>query len=71
VARDGSVIFYASVLELLGGNGKVIAIDIDIRKHNRIEIEQHPMFKRIHLIEGSSISTDVLMIQQIIDHSCY
>ena len=38
----------------------MIGIDIDIRKHNRIEIEKHPMFKNIHLIEGSSISTDVL-----------
>lgn len=48
------------MLELLGGDGKVIAIDIDIRKHNRDEIEAHPMFKRIDLVEGSSIATETL-----------
>jgi cephalosporin hydroxylase len=60
VARGGSLIFYASMLELADSGGKVIGIDIDIREHNRIEIEKHPMFKKIHLIEGSSTSTDVL-----------
>ena len=60
IAHGGSVIFSASMLELLGGNGKVIAIDIDIRKHNREEIEAHPMFKRIELVEGSSIDTETL-----------
>ena len=59
VAHGGSLIFYASVLELIGGNGKVIGIDIDIRPHNRAEIEKHRMIKRIHLIQGSSIDADV------------
>ncbi|AKB38766.1 Cephalosporin hydroxylase [Methanosarcina siciliae C2J] len=54
IAHGGSLIFYASMLELLGGNGQVIGIDIDIRKHNRVEIEKHQMFKRITMIEGSS-----------------
>ena len=54
IAHGGSVIFSASMLELLGGDREVIAVDIDIRKHNRDEIEKHPMFKRIKLIEGSS-----------------
>ena len=60
VARGGSVVFYASMLELLGNGGKVIGIDIDIRKHNRIAIESHPMSKNIILIEDSSTSDDVL-----------
>jgi len=54
IARGGSLIFLASMLQLIG-KGKVIGIDIDIRKHNRIEIKKHPMFKRIKMIEGSSI----------------
>jgi cephalosporin hydroxylase len=56
IAHGGSIIFSASMLELVGGDGFVIGIDIDIRKHNRAEIEHHPMFKRIKLIEGSSVA---------------
>lgn len=60
IAHGGSLIFSASMLELLGGDGQVLGIDIDIREHNRIEIEKHPMFKRITMIEGSSIDDAVL-----------
>jgi len=60
IAHGGSVIFSASMLELVGGDGIVIAVDIDIRKHNRVEIENHPMFKRIRLVEGSSIAPETL-----------
>jgi len=59
IARGGSLIFSASLLQLIG-KGKVIGIDIDIRKHNRIEIEKHPMFKRIKMIEGSSIDPKII-----------
>ena len=59
IAHGGSLIFYASMLELLGAGGKVLGIDIDIRPHNRVEIEKHPMFKRITMIEGSSIDEAV------------
>jgi cephalosporin hydroxylase len=60
IAHGGSLIFYSSMLELLGGDGEVIGIDIDIRPHNRAEIEKHPMFKRITLIEGSSTDLDIV-----------
>ncbi len=65
VARGGSLMLYASLLELnaaCGGplNAKVLGIDIDIRKHNRTKIEAHPLFKRVSLIEGSSVSSDVI-----------
>jgi cephalosporin hydroxylase len=59
VAHGGSLIYYASLLELLGNDGRVIGVDIDIRGHNRIELEKHPMFKRIDLIQGSSIDPAV------------
>ncbi len=59
IARGGSLIFYASMLELLGGNGHVLGLDIDIRPHNRAEIEKHPMFNRITMIQGSSIDEGV------------
>jgi len=54
IAHGGSLIHSASILEIIG-KGKVIGIDIDIRKHNRIEIERHKLNKRITMIEGSSI----------------
>jgi len=59
IAHGGSLIYYASLLELLG-KGKVIGVDIEIRGHNRKVLERHPMFKRIELIEGSSISEETI-----------
>lgn len=60
IARGGSLIFYASMLEILGNSGKVIGIDIDLREQNRIEIEKHSMFKRIILLEGSSTEESII-----------
>jgi len=59
IAHGGSLIYYASILELIG-KGEVLGIDIDIRDHNRKEIEAHPMFKRISMIEGSSVSEEIV-----------
>lgn len=59
VAHGGSLIFSASMLELLGGDGFVIGVDIDIRAHNRAEIEKHPLSKRIKLVQGSSIDEGI------------
>lgn len=60
VAHGGSLVFHASMLELLGGNGRVIGIDIDIRPHNRTAIEAHPLYRRIDLVEGSSIDPETI-----------
>jgi cephalosporin hydroxylase len=59
IAHGGSLIFYASILELIG-SGNVVGVDIEIRPHNREAIEAHPMFRRIELIEGSSIDAGVV-----------
>jgi len=59
VAHGGSLIFAASILELIG-KGRVIGVDIEIRPHNRQAIVAHPLAHRIHLIEGSSISRETL-----------
>ncbi|MBL0057109.1 MAG: cephalosporin hydroxylase family protein [Chitinophagaceae bacterium] len=59
IAHGGSIIFYASILELIG-KGEVLGIDIDIREHNRKEIENHPMSKRIHMLQGSAISEEII-----------
>jgi cephalosporin hydroxylase len=65
IAHGGSLIFSASMLELnaaCGGpkDAEVIGLDIDIRAHNRAAIEAHPMFKRISLIEGSSVEPGIV-----------
>ena len=78
IAHGGSLIFSASMLALLDmseaikhgevfdpkySQRKVLGIDIDIRKHNREAIEEHPMASRIKMIQGSSI--DPLIIEQV------
>lgn len=68
IAHGGSIIYSASLLELnaaCGGNpdAKVIGIDIDIRAHNKEAILQHPMAKRIQMLEGSSVSEEI--VQQV------
>lgn len=65
IAHGGSLILSASILELnamCGGivDAEVLGIDIDIRVHNREQIEAHPMFKRISMIQGSSIDPDII-----------
>jgi cephalosporin hydroxylase len=67
IAHGGSIIFSASMMELLGNEGKVIAVDIDIRAHNKVEIEKHPMMKRITMLEGSSI--DEKIVEKISNYS--
>ncbi len=59
VARGGSMIFLASILELCG-RGQVIGVDIDIRAHNRETIMQHPLSRRVRLVEGASTDANTL-----------
>jgi len=65
IAHGGSLIFSASMLELnaaCGGpvDAYVLGVDIEIRSHNWEAIEAHPLARRIRMIEGSSISPDVV-----------
>lgn len=65
IAHGGSLVFYASLLEMVAACGgsqyaQVVGIDIDIRAHNRNAIESHPMFKRITMIQGSSIAPAII-----------
>lgn len=59
IAHGGSLVFYASLLEIIG-KGQVLGIDIDIRSHNKKAIEEHPMFKRINMLEGSSVTQEMV-----------
>lgn len=75
IAHGGSLIFSASMLALLdmcdaiesgmtidpkNSRSKVLGIDIDIREHNRVAIEAHPMSSRIQMIQGSSIAPEII-----------
>jgi len=75
IAHGGSLIMNASLLAMLDyfdaietrelidpkkPKRRVLGIDIDIREHNRKAIEAHPMSNRIEMIQGSSISDDVV-----------
>lgn len=75
IAHGGSLMLSASMLALLDycdsvtegkpfdpmlSKRKVLGIDIDIRPHNRQAIEAHPLAHRIEMIQGSSISADVI-----------
>jgi len=76
IAHGGSLILSASMIALLDlaesiesgataidprvSKRMVLGIDLEIRAHNRTAIETHPMFSRIHMIEGSSIAQEVI-----------
>jgi cephalosporin hydroxylase len=62
IAHGGALVFYASMLELIGA-GRVVGIDREIRPHNRRALEAHPRFDRITLVEGSS--TDDAVVERV------
>lgn len=65
IAHGGSLIFSASILQLIGNDGHVLGIDIDIREHNKTAIENHPLSSRITMIQGSSV--DKAIIKEVHD----
>lgn len=81
IAHGGSLILSASMLTMLdyseavkrgvmldphATRRRVLGIDIDIRLHNRLAIEKHPLSHRIDMIQGSSIAPEV--IAQVYKH---
>lgn len=75
IAHGGSLILSASMLALLDycdavaaktpldpakSRRRVLGVDIDIRAHNRAEIEAHPLAHHIQMIQGSSIDPDIV-----------
>lgn len=70
IAHGGSIILSASMLELLDifapsaeVRREVVGIDIEIRPHNRVAIEAHPMYRKITMLEGSSTAPEI--VQQV------
>jgi len=68
VAHGGSLVFFATLFEAMG-RGRVIGVDIEIRQHNLEALNNHPMKKRIDLVQGSSIDpTTVDRVRQLVPH---
>lgn len=59
VAHGGSLILYASLCKAMG-KGRVVGVDIEIRKHNRAAIEAHELAGYIQLVEGNSVAPETL-----------
>lgn len=59
VAHGGSLVFYASLCKIMG-KGRVIGVDIEIHESNRRAIEAHDLSPLITLIEGDSVSQEVV-----------
>ena len=75
IAHGGSLILSASMLALIdyceaveagkmldpkASRRRVLGLDIDIRTHNRSAIEAHPLAHKIDMIEGSSITFEII-----------
>ena len=82
IAHGGSLIMNASFLAMLDyceavesgelldtskPKRRVLGVDIDIRDHNKIAIEAHPMSNRIDMIQGSSIAPEI--INQVFEYA--
>lgn len=60
VAHGGSLMLSASLMKAMGKGRLVIGVDVEIRPHNRKAIEAHELFPLIRLIEGDSVSPQIL-----------
>lgn len=59
IAWGGSVVLYASMLQLIG-KGKVVAVDLNLMDHVSAQIMAYPFSDRIQLYKGSSTAPDVV-----------
>jgi cephalosporin hydroxylase len=59
VAWGGSVVLYASILQLIG-KGEVVAVDLNLMDHVTAQIMAYPFSHRIHLYNGSSTDPDIV-----------
>jgi cephalosporin hydroxylase len=59
IAWGGSMVFYASMLQLIG-KGKIIGVDVVVPQKNIDAIMKYPFSNRIELIEGSSIDQKIV-----------
>lgn len=63
VAFGGALVMYASILELIGGPGEALGVELEMRPQNEAALLEHPLAKRIRLVKGSS--TDPAIVEQV------
>jgi cephalosporin hydroxylase len=59
IAHGGSLVYSATLCRMLG-KGRVIGVDIEIRPHNRVRLEAHPLIGMITMFEGSSVDPGIV-----------
>lgn len=59
VFDGGSLLFHASLFEAIG-KGRVIGVDLELRPGVREALRDHPLGKRIQLIEGNSVAPEIV-----------
>ncbi|ODN66036.1 cephalosporin hydroxylase family protein [Methylophaga muralis] len=65
IAWGGTLIHSASMLAILEAcdeidKGHVLGIDVEIRPHNKAALANHPLSKKITMLEGSSIDDSII-----------
>lgn len=59
IAWGGSVLLHASIMHIIG-NGRVVAVDLNLYDHVREQIMSCSVSERISLLKGSSTSPDII-----------
>jgi cephalosporin hydroxylase len=57
VAAGGSLLYFASILDLMGADSDVVVVGVDVTLGDRVRSLSHP---RIHLVKGSSTDADTV-----------
>ena len=66
VAHGGSAVFFAGLCAAQGF-GEVVAVELELRPHNREALDNHPLRRLMTVVEGNSISSDV--VDQVAIHA--
>jgi cephalosporin hydroxylase len=59
VAHGGSAVFFAGLCAAQGF-GEVVAVELELRQHNREALDAHPLRRYITFVEGNSIGEEVV-----------
>lgn len=58
--RGGSAVFFASLLQMFGIDGRVVSVDVHLAPEVAASVARHPLGGRIHLVQGSAIAPETV-----------